>query len=143
MSSNIMLSITAEQQSPSGDTNRVEMVTEGRLFHENDTLCLEYQENESTGFGDATTTVMVTGSVVSVVRRGAHTSHMVFSQGKKSYNIYHTPVGPMEMAVTPLTMDLNLADDSGELHLEYELELGGNYIGENMLSISYRQKRPN
>ncbi len=140
LDNNIMLNITAEQQMPTGETNRMEMVTEGRYFHQQDAVCLEYQESETSGLGDSTTTVMVSGDIVSVLRRGAQTSHMVFSQGKKSYNIYQTPVGAMEMAVLPLAMETNLQEESGEIHLEYELELGGNYIGENLLSISYRRK---
>ncbi len=139
---NVMLSIVAEQTVPSGDTNRMEMMTEGRRYQSDGAFCLEYEESEASGLGKSMTLLMVSGRIISLIRRGFTTTHMVFSEGKKSYNVYKTPAGSMEMAILPTSMEIELGDDSGEVTLEYELEIGGQYTGSNMISINYKAKRP-
>jgi uncharacterized beta-barrel protein YwiB (DUF1934 family) len=138
---NVILSIVAEQTIPSGDTNRMEMMTEGRFYNKEGVSFLEYEESEASGLGGSTTLMMVSGRMVSLIRRGMSTTHMVFSEGKKSYNIYKTPVGSMEMGIWPTNMQLDIGEDTGEVMLEYELEIGGQFTGSNMISISYRPKK--
>ena len=138
---NAILSIVAEQTMPSGDTNRMEMMTEGRLFNNDGALCLEYEESEASGMGGSKTLRMVSGRIVSIIRRGSSTTHMVFSEGKKSYNIYKTPVGSVEMGIWPTSMELEIGEEAGVITLEYELEIGGQFTGSNMISISYKLKK--
>jgi uncharacterized beta-barrel protein YwiB (DUF1934 family) len=66
---------------------------------------------------------------------------MVFSEGKKSFNMYKTPAGSMEMGIWPTGMRLNIGDGKGEITLEYELDIGGQFTGSNMISVSYRLKK--
>lgn len=141
MDKNVILSIIAEQCVPGGDTNRMEMMTEGRFYSKDGASCIEYEENEASGMGGAKTLMMVSGRMVSLIRQGASTTHMVFSEGKKSYNVYKTPIGAMEMGIWPTSMLLDMGEDSGEVTLEYELEIGGQFTGSNMISISYRPKK--
>lgn len=138
---NVILSIVAEQTIPNGDTNRMEMMTEGRFYRKDGVCCLEYEESESAGMAGSTTLMMVSGRMVSLIRQGTATTHMVFTEGKKSYNIYSTPIGSMEMGIWPTSMQLDVAGDTGEVTLEYELEIGGQFTGSNMISISYRPKK--
>lgn len=138
---NVILSIIAEQTVPGGDTNRMEMMTEGRFYSKDGASCIEYEENEAGGMGGATTLMMVSGRMVSLIRQGASTTHMVFSEGKKSYNVYKTPIGAMEMGIWPTSMVLDMGENSGEVTLEYELDIGGQFTGSNMISISYRPKK--
>lgn len=138
---NVILSIVAEQTVPTGETNRMEMMTEGRFYHNDGAVCLEYEESESSGMGGSTTLMMISGRIVSLIRRGFTTTHMVFSEGKKSYNIYKTPVGSMEMGIWPTSMSIEIGDEAGEVTLEYELEIGGQFTGSNMISLSYKMKK--
>jgi uncharacterized beta-barrel protein YwiB (DUF1934 family) len=138
---NAILSIVAEQTIPNGDTNRMEMMTEGRFYKKDGLSCLEYEESESSGMGGSTTLMLVSSGLVSLIRRGVATTHMVFTEGKKSYNMYKTPAGSMEMGIWPTSMRVDIGDKSGEVTLEYEMELGGQFTGSNMISISYRLKK--
>ena len=136
----IILSIVGEQVTPDGDTNRMEMVTEGRFYERDGLKYLEYEENETSGLGSTMTTITIGPDIVSLMRQGRNTTHMVFKEGKKSYNIYNTPMGSMEMGVWPTSMVINMGEDKGDLSLEYELNIGGQYAGENMISVTYRLK---
>lgn len=137
---NVIISIAAEQTAPNGETNHIEMVTEGRYYEQAGTQYLEYEESESSGMSGTKTMMMITDGIVSLVRSGYTTSHMVFSSGKKSYNVYNTPVGSMEMAVVPTDMHVDISGESGEIVLEYELEVGGHYTGDNMISVAFKAK---
>jgi uncharacterized beta-barrel protein YwiB (DUF1934 family) len=136
----IIMSIIGEQVTPDGDTNRMEMVTEGRYYERDGMKYLEYEENETSGLGGTTTTLTIGADIVSLMRRGRNTTHMVFKEGKKSYNIYNTPMGSMEMGVWPTNMEINIGEEKGDIALEYELDIGGQYAGANMISVVYRSK---
>lgn len=138
---NAILSIVAEQSVPDGDTNRLEMMTEGRFYRKDGVSCLEYEESDSAGPGRSTTLMMVMGRMVSLIRRGHTTAHMVFSEGRKSYNVCQTPAGSMEMGIWPTGMMLDIGEKNGEITLQYELDIGGQFTGSNMISVSYRLKR--
>jgi uncharacterized beta-barrel protein YwiB (DUF1934 family) len=138
---NAIFSIVAEQSIPNGDTNRMEMMTEGRFYKKDGVSCLEYEENESAGISGSTTLMMVAGRMVSLIRHGRTTTHMVFSEGRKSYNVCSTPTGAMEMGIWPTGMQLEIGEENGEITLEYELDIGGQFTGSNMMSLSYRLKK--
>jgi uncharacterized beta-barrel protein YwiB (DUF1934 family) len=138
---NALFSIVAEQSIPGGDTNRMEMMTEGRFYKKDGVSCLEYEESDPLGIGGSTTLMMVTGRLVSLIRQGHTTTHMVFSEGKKSYNVCKTPAGLMEMGIWPTDMELDIGEETGEITLQYELDIGGQFTGSNMLSLSYKLKK--
>lgn len=139
---NAIFSIVAEQSIPGGDTNRMEMMTEGRFYRKDGVSCLEYEESDAIGMGGGSKTLMmVAGRMVSLIRRGHTTTHMVFSEGKKSYNVCKTPGGSMEMGIWPTGMQLEIGEENGEITLEYELDIGGQFTGSNMISVSYRLKK--
>jgi uncharacterized beta-barrel protein YwiB (DUF1934 family) len=137
---NAIFSIVAEQSIPDGDTNRMEMMTEGRFYKKDGFSCLEYDESE-TGEAGSKTLMMVAGRMVSLIRHGHTTTHMVFSEGRKSYNFCSTPAGSMEMGILPTGMQLDMGEENGEITLEYELDIGGQFTGSNMISVSYRLKK--
>lgn len=136
----IILNIVGEQVTPDGDTNRMEMITEGRFFERDGMKTFEYEENEQNGMGGTTTTLCIGNDIVSLMRSGRNTTHMVFKQGRKSYNIYSTPMGSMEMGIWPTSMHLHLGEDNGDIALEYELDIGGQYAGANSISFVYHAK---
>lgn len=136
---NAIFSIVAEQSIPDGDINRMEMMTEGRFYKQDGFSCLEYDENEPGG--GFRTLMMVAGRMVSLIRHGRTTTHMVFSEGRKSYNVCSTPAGSMEMGILPTGMQLDMGEENGEITLEYELDIGGQFTGSNMISVSYRLKK--
>jgi uncharacterized beta-barrel protein YwiB (DUF1934 family) len=138
---NAIFNIVAEQSIPNGDTNRMEMMTEGRFYKKDGVSCLEYEENETGGAGGSKTLMMVAGRMVSLIRHGRTTTHMVFSEGRKSFNVCSTPAGSMEMGIWPTGMQLDIGDENGEITLEYELDIGGQFTGSNMISLSYRLKK--
>jgi uncharacterized beta-barrel protein YwiB (DUF1934 family) len=138
---NAIFNIVAEQSIPNGETNRMEMTTEGRFYKKDGFSCLEYEESESGGTGGFTTLMMVAGRMVSLIRHGHTTTHMVFSEGKKSFNVCKTPAGSMEMGIWPTGMQLEIGDKNGEITLEYELDIGGQFTGSNMISLTYRLKK--
>lgn len=137
----MILSIVAEQTIPNGETNRLEMMTEGRYYLRDGANCLEYEEGEPGERGVYTTLMMVSGRLVSLIRQGENTTHMVFSEGKKSYNVTKTQNGRLEMGILPTSMELDMGGETGGVTLEYELDIGGQFTGSNMISISYRPKK--
>jgi len=140
METQVMVSIIGEQTDPNGEVNRLEMMSEGRVYVKDGVHYIEYDEQEEMGPGQLHTQLAVTGDMISLVRKGDHTTHMVFVPGKKSYNTYQTPVGPMEMSIFPTLVRAEMNDQEGEIELDYQVELGGHYVGANLLSLVYRRQ---
>ncbi|MDD3242631.1 MAG: DUF1934 domain-containing protein [Eubacteriales bacterium] len=135
----VMVSIVGEQTDPNGEVNRLEMMSEGRIYEKDGVHYVEYDEQEELGPGQMHTQLSVNGEMVSLLRRGERTTHMVFVPGKKSYNTYETPIGPMEMSIFPTLVRVEMNDQEGEIELDYQLELGGHFVGTNLLSLVYRR----
>lgn len=122
---------------PNGEDNKIEMVTEGRLYKKGDFYYLEYEETILSGMKDTKTLIAVEDKKVSLERIGSYSSQFIFEKGKRFVNCYRTPFGELQMGVFPLKVDFNMEDTKGKLDLKYELDVAGKYLSLNELSLTY------
>jgi len=124
-------------QTEHGESESIEFVTEGRLYH-NDTGCsLEYDESELTGASGVTTRVILEDESVTLSRSGAVDTHMVFEENQVYESNFTTPAGTLRLSVLALHVDSQLKDSGGSVDLEYELNMG-NLSTVNRLNLSFR-----
>lgn len=136
---NVVLSIIGEQALPDGETNRVEVITQGQIYEKQGIHYIEYDEQEESGLDTLHTRLSIEPDMVTMMRTGKINTHMVFTPGRKSYNAYETPAGPMEMGIFPTFVRVDMGANEGEIALEYQLELAGHYASHNMLSLVWRR----
>lgn len=135
---NILLTIVSVQITPDGERNEMELVTEGVFRSEEGVASLSYQESEIVGTQGAQMTIELMDGTIKVVRTGDYSANFQFRQGQKCLSIYSTPFGQMQMGAFPTDVRYGIEDDGGELELQYELDIQGNFAGKNHLQLKWR-----
>ena len=99
----------------------------------------ESQRDEATGeTTDSDIELDMRKNSVIMTRTGEFASTMVFSREKRFEGKYTTPYGDMDMAVYTRQLNCALGEDSGTLHLKYQLNIQGNYASTNELHLVYK-----
>jgi uncharacterized beta-barrel protein YwiB (DUF1934 family) len=139
MDKKVILTITGSQRSPKEEDKTIELITVGRLYRENDTYCIEFEESLITGMGGTKTIITVEQDRVSLERCGLHHTHLIFEKGKKYINCFNTPFGIQELGIYPIKINSSMDESQGRLNLKYQLDIGGRYTSSNELSLCYTE----
>lgn len=139
MDKNVIISVKGTQSADDNDVNTMELVTEGRLYKEDNAYVVTYDESEITGMDGTKTTLKVLDGIVTLVRAGAVNSHFVFQQGQKHVSYYDTEHGAFTIGVTANEVNVRLDDSGGEIRVGYQIEIDNNNTGENDFFMSIRE----
>ena len=132
--SKVLLTITGVQN---GNEN-IELITEGVLKENEKSLVLEYSETEISGMDGTKNTITIEDSMITLMREGDVSASLYFEQGKRFVGNYTTRAGTLSMSVFPTLVHSVHDDTSGQVSLEYELDLEG-ACSINKLSLSYKK----
>lgn len=139
----IMLKITGRQMADKDDEDLMEFITEGKLYERGGSRYLIYDESEFSGFPGCKTTLKLTGNTVRMKRIGEARricAEFVFEKGKRFSSRYQTPYGSMDMEVLTSDVVNNLSDEGyGDIHIDYQVSIGGVAEGRNRLKIQVTQ----
>lgn len=136
----ILLTIKGTQVSAEGETNALELVTEGVVQTEGETTRLTYQESEIVGTDGAMMTIEMQGGMVRILRTGEYGANFELLEGRKCLTLYTTPFGVMEMGAYPSVVQYNFDDGGGRVELQYELDVQGQFAGKNHLNMEWRER---
>lgn len=134
----IMLKITGRQLAGSEDEDRMEFITEGKMYEKGEDTYLVYDESEFSGFPGCKTTLRLRGETVRMKRvgQGGVGTEMIFEKGKRFQSDYYTPYGAMSMEVLTKDIVRNLSEEGlGSINIDYQVNLNGIAEGRNLLKI--------
>ena len=135
----IMLKITGRQFEGDTPQEKMEFVTEGKMYEREGATYLVYDESEFSGFPGCKTSLKLKGNHVRMKRIGADLETgtvMEFESGKRFTSKYDTPFGIMDMEILTDRVDNNLKDDgTGNIDIDYHVSLEGALEGRNELRI--------
>lgn len=139
----IMLTIIGRQFAGDEAEDRMEFVTEGKLYRRGEATYLVYDESEFSGFPGCKTSLRVKGDTMRMKRIGADTGYgleMEFQEGKRFQSSYQTPYGEMDMEVFTTRVKNSLSEEgTGSVEVDYDVSIGGMAEGKNELRIEIRQ----
>lgn len=136
----IMINIDGTQNFGNGDTNSVELTTEGELSVSSDSYTLKYEESELTGMAGTTTEITVDDNgIVNLVRSGTVNSNLVFEEGKRHLSYYDTNEGAFSIGVFASYVDTVLERNYGEISITYAMDVDDKPIGENEIRIRFKR----
>ncbi len=125
------------------DEDLMEFVTEGKLYEKGDSRYLIYDESEFSGFPGCKTTLKLTGDTIRMKRIGKGAgfgAEFIFEKGKRFSSRYQTPYGSMDMEVLTSEVVNNLSEEGfGDIHIDYQVSIGGVAEGRNRLRIQVTQ----
>lgn len=115
-----------------GESNEVELITEGKFSFSGGKFLISYNDSEATGFEDSVTSVEVEGEkLASVSRVGSSSSNLVLEINKKHHCHYGTPYGDMMIGIFAHTIENGLNEDGGHLYMKYTIDINSSYISDN------------
>lgn len=134
----IMLKIIGRQNFTGEEEEKIELITEGKLYKKGKSIFLEYDESEFSGMPGCKTHLQLTGDKVLMRRIGDPDDDYVieFEKGKRTHSIYETPFGPLEMEVLTNSVRNNVEEEGqGSLDIDYHISLRGLSESHNKLKI--------
>ena len=136
----VMLSIRGEQYFDDVDPDSTELMTEGTMTMGDGQIRLSYKESELTGMEGTTTTFIVEGERVTLLRTGAVNSQMIFEEGEQHTSLYETPFGELTVDIQTSKLLHNLTERGGLMEIKYSIAVAHSVTGRNCFKIRVRRK---
>ncbi len=140
MEESVIISVEGTQRFVGEESQTVQVVTEGIMKHEGDSVYLSYEESEVTGMEGTTTTFHVKDDRVELIRTGAVQSKMVFEKGKKNISLYDVGFGALTIGVKARRLKNELGPAGGRLEISYGIEIEEQTKGLNSFVIDVRKQ---
>lgn len=137
----ILISLNARFGTEGQPEDALQLITNGELFEDAGQTVIRYEESLEEDAPPQKVEVSVKNDVVTITRQSAYNPNMVFQKGRRYESQYQTPYGAMDMALY-CTKATHTADSSGgEINLQYQLDLTGQYATMHHMTLQYMRKR--
>lgn len=133
----VLLSVTGVAQNQGNDDEAMHLVTTGVLSGGDDAWRLRYTETQPDTDTKHNITVTMNNGIVIMQREGKYGTSMVFEKGRRFEGSYDTPYGALDMGVFATQVKYKVEDDFGEVSLQYQLDLQGQYAAMHELKIRF------
>ena len=117
---------------------------QGEFYIKNEKLYLKY-EDDAEGIDGAQTVVKIDPERerVLLLRQEPAAMKQDFVCGKKKEGYFKTAYGEIKMAVKTKRLEIEIADNSGLIRINYQVFLGGELNAEHQLKIKYKILKEN
>ncbi len=132
----VIVKVRGEQTGADGETNSVEVVTEGRHYYKNGMHYVLYDDHMAEE--SISTMLKIEPDRLHLTRSGAVTQEQHFASGMESTSEYVTPLGSLTLSVQTKNMEIAYGTVSGEIHVDYAMAINGAWQSDNSLSIEIR-----
>ncbi len=129
MKRDIMLSIRSTQQFEGCDEEKIDLMTEARLYERGGKFYISYEESELTGLVGTRTTVKIDGDTITMMRTGTYSSEMLFGKNQRHVGLYHTEFGAMTISTHTNELKSTINKDGGQLEIDYTVEVDQSMVG--------------
>ena len=140
MTESVIISVEGTQKFIGEEKQVVQIVTDGTMKTEGDTVYLSYEESEMTGREGTTTPCAVKPAPVGLRRTGAVESEMVFEKGKKNVSLYNMGFGALTIGIKARRLKNELGPEGGHLEISYGIEIEDQVQGLNSFTIDVRKR---
>ena len=131
---NVMLRIRSSQRYAGEKAEHTELMSQGTLHQEGDTLYLRYAESALTGLQGTTTTFAVQPNRIVLTREGVFRSEMHFCVGERHESLYNTGMGVCMVTIWTQKLQNHLRPNGGTFSIQYAISVEDAAVG----TITYR-----
>lgn len=140
MSKDIIISIKGLSNTE-GEDDTVELITAGKYYMRSGKHYFTYNESEITGMEGTTTILKVEDKKLTLTRKGPVSSQLIFEEGLKHFNHYTTDHGDFLLGVDTRRVSFNLGRRSGDIMVDYTLDIDNGSSSENAVIINYKEAK--
>ena len=125
----VVLAIRGQQKYADQEPEVIELVTEGWMEYRSGGWDICYEESELTGLAGVTTTFRVEPDKVTLIRKGALNSQMIFQKGVVHESLYQMPFGALMLSVKATSVFFDILPEGGVIDLSYNIEIENTHAG--------------
>jgi len=129
MKKEVTLSIEGRQTYEDQPPEIIELVTDGTMEFRNGGWDISYEETELTGLAGVTTTFRVEPDKVTLTRKGALNSQMIFQKNVVHESLYQMPFGALMLSVKATSVFFDILPEGGVIDLSYNIEIENTQAG--------------
>lgn len=129
MKQEVTLAIEGCQTYQDQEPEIIQLVTDGTMEFRNGGWDISYEESELTGLAGVTTTFRVEPGMVTLTRKGALNSTMIFQQNVVHESLYQMPFGALMLAVKATRVVFDIVSDGGFIDLSYNINIENSEAG--------------
>ncbi len=129
MKQNVVLSIRGRQSYADQEPEVIELVTDGTMEFRSGCWDISYEESALTGLEGVTTTFRVEPGKVTLTRKGALNSQMVFQEGVPHDSLYQMAFGALMLTVRATSVFYDIVPDGGVIDLSYNINIENTEAG--------------
>jgi uncharacterized beta-barrel protein YwiB (DUF1934 family) len=137
----ILISLDAQSTADGRPEDTLRLITTGELFERADETVIRYEESLDEQEPPQKIELTMRGDIITMSRRGSIDANMVFRKGRRYESQYRTPYGEMELALFCTKASVTRVNGGGELSLQYQLDLGGQYAAMHDMKLHWMRKR--
>ena len=139
----VILTIKGVQFTQNSFPEITEMVTAGEYYYGEDYISVIYMDTDTdSDHRPIHTELRIEKDRVTLTRKGAISTHLLFQEGKRAFSQYVTEAGYLMMGVNVHHIRQRLDQNGGQLELDYALEMNHCVVGENHFSVTIRPATP-
>lgn len=125
----VVLHIRGQQTYADQEPEIIELTTEGWMQFRNGGWDISYEESELTGLAGVTTTFRVEPGRVTLDRKGALNSQMIFEEGVAHDTLYQMAFGTLMLTVKAAFVYYDIVSDGGTIDLSYQINIENTEAG--------------
>ena len=129
MKKDVTLAIRGSQRYQDQEPEVIELMTDGTMEFRSGGWDISYEETELTGMAGVTTTFRVEPGKVTLDRKGALKSQMIFQENVVHESLYQMPFGALMLSVKATSVFFDIVPDGGVIDLSYNIEIENTQAG--------------
>ena len=129
MKREVTLAIKGCQTYQDQEPEIIELMTDGVMEFCNGGWDISYEESELTGLAGVTTTFRVEPGKVTLTRKGALDSQMIFQKNVVHESLYQMPFGALMLSVKATQVFFDIVPDGGVIDLSYNISIENSEAG--------------
>ena len=130
--------VVTVQSRVSVEDELIEVVTPGKFYITKSGYKSEYDETKLSGMEGTKTTMIIKNNYFKLNRVGTTETNMEFEINKQSVSLYKTPFGAMSVVIDTKSLEINVDDNGGIVHIVYTLNVEGQQLIETDLNVVIR-----
>ena len=123
MKREVSLAINGCQTYQDQEPEIIELMTDGIMEFRDGGWDISYEESELTGLAGVTTTFRVEPGKVTLTRKGALDSQMIFQENVVHESLYQMPFGALMLSVKATQVFFDIVPDGGVIDLSYNISI--------------------
>ncbi len=137
----ILISLESKTSADEKPEETMRMITAGELIEKADETLIRFEETIDENEPPQKIEIGIRDNVITMRRRGTYNVDMVFQKGQRYEGQYKMPFGDLDMALYCIKAAYTREGDSGEVALQYQLDLSGQYAAMHDLRLHFMRKK--